>query len=235
MDFTLYHLINSRSQRIIWLLEELKLEYDLKIYHQHIPKKQADELKQYNQFAQFPTLLIHNDHSPPTVLTESASILEYLSYTFQQFGIAQLDAADHLKFCFWKNFPETNSMPNMALKQIFHQISQQTPLIVRCIPQLLKYGFDRAYLNPLLHQEMQLIEQHLTHHEWVCGTKFTIADILLWFPLNACFHLNVNEQRYVAIHRYLTQIKNRPAFNTALIKGQWSAETFHQYWAKSNT
>lgn len=162
MHLTLYHLIQSRSQRILWLLEELGLDYDLKTYKKHLDENQHDELKQVNPFAQFPTLLIaDHQQASPVVLTETAAIIDYLSHKTQQLGIQELQAQEVIDFYFWKNFSETNFMPNLALKQIFSRIVQRTPFPLHYLARLFKHAFDRGFLNKTLHQQMQLIEQQL--------------------------------------------------------------------------
>lgn len=121
-----------------------------------------------------------------------------------------------------------HSFPDLVLKQIFHQIAERTPFLVRFVPKLLKYGFDQGYLNQSLQRHMSMIDKHLEHHLWFAGDQFTTADILMWFPLLAC---SSNYSQFKHIQRYSTQIENRPAFKNALIKGQWSASTFQTYWA----
>lgn len=234
MHLTLYHLIQSRSQRILWLLEELGLDYDLKTYKKHLDENQHDELKQFNPFAQFPTLLIaDHQQASPVVLTETAAIIDYLSHKTQQLGIQELQAQEVIDFYFWKNFSETNFMPNLALKQIFSRIVQRTPFPLHYLARLFKHAFDRGFLNKTLHQQMQLIEQQLQTQTWITGETFTIADIQLWFPLQACFELDLDFQQYSAIQRYLLQIQSRPAFQIALTKGQWSAQVFQKYWSNA--
>lgn len=63
-------------------------------------------------------------------------------------------------------------MPNLALKQIFSRIVQRTPFPVHYIAQLFKYAFDQVFLNKMLHQQMQLIEQQLANHRWIAGENF---------------------------------------------------------------
>ena len=99
---------------------------------------------------------------------------------------------------------------------------------MRFISRSIQYAFNRGYLNPLLRQQIQGIHQHLTANTWIAGSQFTIADILLWFPLQACTHLDARYADYLAINRYLQQIQDRPAFQRALRKGDWSASTFIQ-------
>ena len=145
-----------------------------------------------------------------------------------------LDGAALVDYCYWKNFAEATFMPNLALKQIFSQLAIRTPWLIRFIPRAIQYGFNQGYLNPLLQQQMQMINQHLSTQLWVAGSQLTIADILLWFPLHACTHLNERYMHYPAINSYLQQIEDRPAFQRALSKGQWSASIFKQYWAEAN-
>lgn len=142
-------------------------------------------------------------------------------------GPNSLSSQQLLNFYYWKNYCEATFIPDLVLKQIFHQIAQRTPFPIRFIPKFLKYGFDQGYLNQSLQRQMKMIDEHLEQHAWFAGDQFTIADILMWFPLLAC---SQNYSQFKHINRYLAQIENRPALNNALIKGQWSASTFNAYW-----
>ena len=235
MQLSLYHLTHSRSQRILWLLEELNLPYQLKIYTQHILEHEDAELKQFNPEAKFPTLVMTDllDQTT-TVLTESSAIIEYLSFSTQKFAIQGLNQQEIIDFYFWKNFADSNFMPKLALKQIFYQLVQRTPFPIHILTRLLKHGFDRGFLNHTLAQQLQSIHLQLKNKAWIAGGSFTIADLLLWFPLKACFELHPRYQKFTEIQRYLLQIESKPAFQTALMKGQWSAETFKSYWSKAD-
>ena len=87
---------------------------------------------------------------------------------------------------------------------------------MRFISRSIQYAFNRGYLNPLLRQQIQGIHQHLTANTWITGSQFTIADILLWFALQACTHLATCYADYPATNCYLLQIQDRPAFQRAL-------------------
>lgn len=219
MQIRLFHLANSRSQRIVWLLEELLLSYELIIYH-HSNQQSPHPL------SKFPTIeIIEQEHT--TILAETSAIVDYLSYVSLQFGQNDLSTQQLQNFYYWKNYCDATFIPDLVLKQIFIQIVQRTPFPVRFISKFLKYGFDQQYLNPSLQRQMQFINQHLENHQWFAGDTFTIADILMWFPLLACTQ-NINHFQH--IQHYLKQIESRPAFQTALVKGQWSAIKFQQYW-----
>lgn len=229
----LYHLKNSRSQRIVWLLEELQLDYALTLYHEHIQPNQVNEHPHI--FKKFPTLVYQQTGKSPIVLTETTAIVDFLWQLHGQSCIEKCDDPQQLAdYYFWKNFADASFIPNLALKQIFSQIVQHTPFPVRFITQILKAGFNRGYLNTALHQQMQHINQQLQQQHWIAGSQFTAADILLWFPLDACTQLHADFQHYKNIQSYLNRLESRPAFQKALNKGQWSAVDFYTYWNKAN-
>lgn len=223
MQIRLFHLQNSRSQRIIWFLEELGLNYELIIkYHSDVDENKNSP----HQLSKFPTIEII-EQGEISILAETSALLDYLSHLHPQLGQNNLLNQQLQNFYYWKNYCEATFIPDLVLKQIFHQIVQRTPFPIRFIPKLLKYGFNQGYLNQSLQRQMNMIDKHLEHHLWFAGDQFTIADILMWFPLLAC---SQNDSQFKHIQRYLAQIENRPAFKNALIKGQWSASTFNAYW-----
>ncbi|MDF9290811.1 glutathione binding-like protein, partial [Klebsiella pneumoniae] len=120
------------------------------------------------------------------ILAETSAILDYLSHLHPQLGPNSLLSQQLQNFYYWKNYSEATFIPDLVLKQIFHQIVKRTPFPVRFIPKFLKYGFDQGYLNQSLQRQMSMIDKHLEHHLWFAGDQFTTADILMWFPLLAC-------------------------------------------------
>ena len=221
MNITLHHLPNSRSQRILWLLEELSLNYDLIIYSKNTADKPNRQMK-------FPTLHIEQNSQSQT-LTESSAVAEYLCQLEQKIMVQPADSS-YWHFCFYKNFADAGFMPNLALKQVFTQIAQQTPWPVRFVSLAFKAAFNQGYLNPELEKQLQMLVSHLQQNIWLAGNQFSLADILLWFPLQACAYAYPQFSDYPALEQYLKQIKSRPAFQSALQKGHWSAEEFQRYW-----
>ena len=149
----LHHLQNSRSQRILWLLEELELYYEIKLHD-------ATQARQTN--LKFPTLDI--SHDTQTIrLTESSAIVEYLCQLHQKLIIPH-DHTQYWNFCFYSHYSDASLMPNLALKQVFQHIKQQTPLLVRFVSLAFQSAFYRAYLNPELHRQLKEIDTHLSTH-----------------------------------------------------------------------
>ena len=213
----LHHLQNSRSQRIIWLLEELNLQYDIEFYTLDGGRDHA---------LKFPTLdLVDQGLS----FTESSAIAEFICSRHKALSVDMNDG-QYWSFCFYKNFADASLMPNLALKQIFQQIKKQTPLPVRPIPFAIQYAFNRAYLNPELNRQLGQVNEHLSQHTWLSGDTFTYADILLWFPLHAAQYAYPQFSEYKNLNRYLKQIGERSAFKNALSRGNWSTDQFKEYW-----
>ena len=220
-DIRLFHKINSRSQRIIWLFEELQLTYELCLESQLQISRPTTSIK-------YPTVQIL-DVSSTFELTESSAIAEYFSQQEQQLQIA-FTHNDFKHYCLYKNFADASFMPNLALKQVFAQIAQQTPWLLRFISLAFKAGFNKAYLNPKLQRQLKQLNKHLQERTWLAGDHFSSADILLWFPLHASQYAVPQFQQYAALNCYLKQIESRPAFQRSLVKGQWSAPEFQRYW-----
>ena len=151
MQIRLFHKTNSRSQRIVWLLEELQLDYELIFCDSaalNPPLQQADHP---HRLGKFPTLQIHHNASLEVItLAETAAIADYLSYLYNDLAISKLTAPEVIQYYYWKNFTEATFMPDLALKQIFAAIVSKTPLPVRFVSRLFKLGFDRGYLNHIL-------------------------------------------------------------------------------------
>lgn len=233
MHITLYHLQNSRSQRIVWLCEELNLDYELVTFTEHL--QEQDYPKHPHPFKKFPTLVYAPPAQSALVLAETTAIVDFLCQQYTQLATHHMMENKQLAdFYYWKNCADASFMPNVALKQIFAQIMQHTPFPIRFIAKVFKYGFDQGYLNNALQQHMQQIELQLKLNPWIAGERFSAADILLWFPLFACTQLDQTFQNHVHINAYLAQIESRPAFQRAKAKGQWSAEHFQLYWNKAH-
>lgn len=224
MEISLFHLNNSRSQRIIWLLEELSLSYKI------IPSHSVNTVNIPDMYLplKYPTIEIKCPDSS-FFLTESSAILEFFSQRYPDLNPQNKDLKKMADFLFWKNFADASFMPNLVLKQIFGQIVQKTPLLFRPISWGFKTAFNKGYLDKAITEQLIRIEQHLSHNDWFAGDEFSILDILLWFPLQVCQKAS-KEFNYQNINRYLVQIHNRPAFQRSLIKGNWSENHFMKYW-----
>lgn len=226
----IYHLINSRSQRIIWLLEELGVEYEIVFCNRNPKTGMAEKsLEEIHPLGKAPILVDTTTYG--MIIAETGAIVDYL---IEQYGSGQLIPKSGTKekvfYHYWKNFSEGSFMPNLALKQVFARITKRSPFLVRPILMLIEKAVNQRYINPTLHSELDYIEQHLTDHIWLAGSEFSAADVLMTFLLEAvCVNLATRDQ-HPRIFAYLDRARARPAYQRAINRGQWSNTAFEQYW-----
>ncbi len=225
-----YHLINSRSQRIIWLLEELGLEYEI-VFCNRDPKTGMAEksLEQIHTLGKAPILVDATTHE--ITLAETGAIVDYLIDRYDDKHLTPPSGSIEKTFYYyWINFSEGSFMPNLALKQVFARITKMSPFLVRPILMLIEKAVNQRYINPTLRSELDYIEQHLAQHQWLVGPEFSAADVLMTFLLEAVCVSIVTEDQYPKIVAYVNLARARPAYQRAVKRGKWSITTFEQYW-----
>ncbi|MEB6480767.1 glutathione S-transferase family protein [Acinetobacter vivianii] len=228
----LYHLSNSRSQRIVWLLEVLQLDYKL-IFCERTHNGEAPTwLKDIHPLGKVP-ILVDDTHSPPQVLAETSAILESLLANKQPHQLQPVDSANQQQYFYWKNFADATLMPNLALKQIFSRMVDRSPFFARPLIKIIKRAFDQQFLNPALYQQMTLIEQHLATHTWFAGEKFSAADIMMVFLVEALLDLIPDNTQFSATFNYMQQVQSLDSFQAAQIKGHWNSNEHQVYWSKT--
>lgn len=229
MILNLYHLHNSRSQRIIWLFEELQLQYSL------IDSQTANEsqLPPHVLPIKFPTVMI-NHGGQDLYMNESSSICELIANHHQTLLPIHNDFESQCQWAFWKNYCDSSFMPNLALKQIFGQILQKTPLPFKPVSWCFKSGFNSAYLNRAISGQLEMLNEHFSSNKFVIGDTFTYVDILMHLPLFACHEcIEAFEIKYPFIDKYLQELQSRPAYISACDVGSWSNDEFKRYWSSA--
>ena len=212
---TLHHLEQSRSMRIIWALEELGIDYQIKYY------------KRLPNFAAPPELLTVHPLGKSPVLTdgdltiaESAVILEYLQATYdteQQFKPANL--LDQHQYTYWMHYAEGSLMPLLVMTLVMSKVPKQAPIFVRPIANKIVEGVKAGFITPRLAEHIPYLEKHLKTHTYFAG-EFSFADIQMSFPLIA-IQDRVKGQ-YPEIEKYVERLQQRPAFKRAQAKNDAS-------------
>jgi len=211
---TLHHLNNSRSQRVLWLLEELGIEYEIKHYQRNSETQLApDSLKAIHPLGKSP-LLTDGD----TVIAESAVIIDYLISKFgKQFQVEDADAKRQVDY--WMHFAEGSLMPPMLLRLIFVKIkSSPMPFFVKPIAKGIADKVLKSFVNPNIKASSQFIEDSLKDKSWLVADQLTAADFQMSFPLEASVARGVIDDSYPNINAYVDRIHQRPAYQASLIK-----------------
>lgn len=210
-----HHLNNSRSQRVLWLLEELALMYDVKRYERD-PKTMLapKELKAVHPLGKSPVITDNG-----RTLAETGAIIEYV---LDSYGDGRLipppGTNERLRFTYWMHYAEGSAMPPLLLKLIFQQMPKRANGFVKPMVNSIAKQAQERVVDPNLKLHIDYWDQELSKGEWFCGREFTAADIMMSYPLEAAAARAGAKSRPM-IKAFLDKIHERPAYIAALKKG----------------
>lgn len=205
---TLHHLDQSRSFRILWALEELGLNYEIKFYHRQPNLSAPNELKLIHPLGKAPILT-----DAEQTIAESAVILEYLQQhydTQRQFKPQQASAQQAYQY--WMHYAEGSLMPLLVMQLVITNVPQHVPWLVRPMAQKITAGVKAGFIQPRLKDHIAYLEDYLGKHDYFAG-DFSFADIQMGFPLQAL--QSRTGHHYPQIAAYLARVEQRPAFQRA--------------------
>lgn len=212
-----HHLENSRSQRVLWLLETLGVAYEVKRYARN-PKTMLapPELKAVHPLGKSPVI-----SDGDRVIAESGAIIDYL---VERHGNGTLSPVagtpDRLRYTYWMHYAEGSIMPLLVMKLVFGRLSKPpVPALIRPIGGLLAKGVNDAFIGPNLKAHLDYIESELAATGWFAGPSFTAADIQMSFPLEAAMARGGAANGYPRIAAFLERIHAMPAYVAALERG----------------
>jgi glutathione S-transferase len=217
---TVHHLNNSRSQRILWLLEELGLEYEVRRYQRNAQTMLAPpELRAMHPLGKSPVITDDSDAGGLT-LAESGAIIEHFA---DRYGAGRLAPAfgstERVRYLYWLHFAEGTAQPPLLLKLLFDRIRHKSPLLLRPIARAIADNTLAAYVLPNIERNLDFMEAELGKSEWFAGAQFSAADIQMSFPLEASrVRGGLNEKR-PRLMQFLERIHSRPAYRRALERG----------------
>ena len=214
---TVHHLENSRSQRVLWLLEELGVAYDIRLYKRDPQTMLAPpELLKVHPLGKSPVIT-----DGAVTVAESGAIIEYL---VERHGGARLvppiGSDEHLRYRYWLHFAEGSAMPPLLLKLIFNRIaSAPMPFFVRPIARAISGKVLALMVEPNLKRQLDFMESELGRSEWFAGAEFSAADIQMSFPLEAAAQRAGLDAGRPKLWAFLQRIHARPAYRRALERG----------------
>ncbi|MBH3341049.1 glutathione S-transferase [Pseudomonas mendocina] len=213
---TVHHLNNSRSQRILWLLEELGVDYQIKRYERD-PKTMLapPELRAVHPLGKSPVVT-----DGELTMAESGAIIDYLANRYGPHLLPAADSPERLRCTYWLHYAEGSAMPPLLLKLVFDKMeSSPMPFFVKPIARGIARKVKSAFVAPQLKLHLDYLESELGKSTWFAGEQFSAADIQLSFPLEAAAAragLDASRPRLMA---FLERIHARPAYQRALEKG----------------
>jgi glutathione S-transferase len=212
-----HHLNNSRSQRVLWLLEELGLEYEVKRYERDRKTLLAPAgLKAVHPLGKSPVV-----QDGGQLLAESGAIVEHLADRYGGGKLARAAGSpDRFRYIYWLHYSEGSAMPPLLMKLIFDRLLvTPMPFFVKPIVKRIRQGVMDAFIGPQLTLHLDYLEGELGRHRWFVDDEFSAADIQMSFPLEAAVARGGLDQRRPRLMEWLQRIHDRPAYRRALERG----------------
>ncbi|WP_375463838.1 glutathione S-transferase [uncultured Methylobacterium sp.] len=210
---TVHHLENSRSQRVLWLLEELGLDYAVERYARD-PKTllAPPELRAVHPLGKSPVIT-----DGDVVVAESGAIVEYLTDRCGGALVPAPSTPEHRRYTYWLHYAEGSAMPPLLLKLVFSRLAPGSPVLLRPMVKAIAGGVTQKFVDPQLRRHAAYWEDELAARPWFCGDSFCAADIQMSFPLEAFAARGTGAGPRIT--DWLARIHARPAYARALERG----------------
>ncbi|GLQ45956.1 glutathione S-transferase [Dyella lipolytica] len=214
---TVHHLNNSRSQRVLWLLEELGVPYEI-CHYQRDPRTMLapPELRSIHALGKSPVVV-----DDGRILAESGAIIEYL---IERYGDNRLAPPTHtperLRYTYWLHYAEGSAMPPLLLKLIATRIATApTPFFAKFVARKISAKLQSSFIDPQLQLHLSYMDKALATTGWFVGDAFSAADIQMSFPLEAALARGGVGELFPHVATFITRIQQRPAYQRALERG----------------
>jgi glutathione S-transferase len=212
-----HHLENSRSQRVLWLLEELGVPYEVKRYARNPETMLAPpELKAVHPLGKSP--VVTDDGA---TVAESGAIVEYL---VDRYGNGRLippaGTPERLRYTYWLHYAEGSAMPPLLLKLVFDRVeTAPMPFFIKPIARAISGRAKISFIEPQITLHLDYLESELGKSAWFAGDEMTAADVQMSFPLEAAAARAGLASGRPKLAAFLERIHARPAYQRALAKG----------------
>ena len=214
---TVHHLNNSRSQRVLWLLEELGLPYQIEKYERDAKTMLAPPaLLKVHPLGKSPVIT-----DGETTVAESGAIVEYL---VERYGNGRLAPAigspERLRWRYWLHFAEGTAMSPLLMKLVFERIKvAPMPFFIKPVARGIADKVLGLMVEPNLKRQLDFMEAELGKSEWFAGNEFSAADIQMSFPIEASAQRAGLDASRPKLMAFLKRIHARPAYKKALERG----------------
>ncbi|MEM8616055.1 MAG: glutathione S-transferase [Pseudomonadota bacterium] len=213
---TVHHLENSRSQRVLWLLEELGIAYGVKRYDRDpVTNLGPPALYEVHPLGKSPVIT-----DGDITVAETGAIFEYLVGTY--------DKDDRLKpaegtgagrdYTYWLHYAEGSAMTYLLLKLVFMRMPENAPLLAKPLVKGLSSKVQDSFVDPRIAEHAEWWEQSLSKTGHFVGDSLSAADIMMSFPLEAAA-TRADFSNKPNIKAFLAMCHARAAYKTALEKG----------------
>ena len=216
-----HHLDHSRSQRVLWMLEELNLPYQLVNYQRDAKTWLAPQaLRDIHPLGKSPVL-----QDDALVLAESGAILDYLADRYDSSRqlspeLLPAQAPERVRYRYWMHYAEGSAMPPLLMSLVFARVRKAPmPFFAKPIARGIADKVMKTFVGPQLKLHLDWMERELSAAPWFAGERFTAADIQMSFPIQAAASRAGSMEAYPKLQGFLQRIAQRPAYRRAVERG----------------
>ena len=215
---TVHHLNNSRSQRVLWLLEELAVPYEIKHYQRDAKTMLAPpELRKVHPLGKSPVVTDGN-----ATVAETGAIIEYIIARYGEGRLVPKEStADRLRYIYWLHYAEGSAMSPLLLKLVFDRIaSSPMPFFAKPVVHTIVKRVMDTFVGPQLKTHIDYMESEVARSPWFAGKQFSAADIQMSFPIEvAKQRVGFDASSRPNLCAFLERSHKRPAYKRALERG----------------
>lgn len=209
-----HYLENSRAHRVLWLLEELGLDYDIRTYRRGPDMRAPESLRQIHPLGKSPVI-----EDEGRIFAESGAITEHLVRSYGGGRLVPAGEAERDRYTYWLHYAEGSAMPVLLLKLVFDTIPRRMPFFLRPVARAISTGVNAKLIAPQVRDHVGFWESELARDGYFAGAAFSAADIMMSFPVEAGMGRLGYRGETRAISVWLATIRSRPAYRRALERG----------------
>ena len=213
---TVHHLNNSRSQRVLWLLEELDVPYEI-VRHERDAKTMLapPALRAIHPLGKSPVIVEGGE-----TVAETGAIIEHILERHGQGRFAPpAGTAEHRRMRYWLHYAEGSAMSPLLLKLVFTRMPAGVPGLIRPIANAIAAKAQSNLIDPQLKSHFDYWEAELGKSEWFAGPEISAADVIMSFPVEAGAARGGALEGRPRLKAFLEKVHARPAYRRALVKG----------------
>ena len=213
---TVHHLASSRSHRVLWLLEELGLNYEVKLYQRDKRTGMAPaSLKAVHPLGKAPVIT-----DGDTTVAETGAIVDYILDRYGEGRLIPPPGTDERRrYTYWLHHAEGSAMPYLVMKIVFDEIPRQAPRVAKPLLRMIGRAVGKGFLDPNIATLIRFWEDSLANSAWFAGQELTGADIMMSFPVQGVATRGALRGNYPRLNAFLAAVHARPAWQRAVEKG----------------